>query len=636
MNNITKKYINTFFLYFLSGILCVLPLIYSLDTQQIFSVNKFTFILFFVGISGIIFSFFSKKIKISKDTLFFSISFFATIAFSTYFSETPIISFFGSDSRHFGALFLISLFLSFIFLYQYFLESKQKTLYKSINFIFTSIAISGIISAIWAISQYIGFKPIFGGVLNFDSLSLRSFAGMGQPNFLAQFLIFPFFISCYFAIQNYLKKNKFNVILHINILFLYIVSIYTTGSRAGMLGILSGMATLIIIYFSHKLKNKYPYLLQIGVSIIIAGILSLIALIFIFGDSISLYLGDRGDSIAARFYFWNDAVELIKSHFWTGTGADMMATPLAQSLSVQALEPENFSATPDRIHSILFDIFLQYGVFGFLLFIFGIWKIVKTAILNINKNFNDTISIISLSAFISISTAWIFGFAVLTDSFIAIIFISLIFQNNKNYKNNNIPNNYTFSKLHTKIIKLTLFIFSLFLLHTAYSIDISEKALFTLKNIHTLTAKEKYNASEKILNTPYFSQNLFSVYDYLTPAQKLKAEKIGDKYNFQNNSYYQVKIHSSLAKNNKKNAKIYLQKIKENAGNLFTKRIQTAYIANTYKLISKDEYILEMQNIARNLIPNYYFNSKNNNEFKFQKFWKHHNNTASILFKYLN
>ncbi len=640
--------LNKLYLYFLGTTLCILPLFYSLQTQQIFSVNKFTLILFFLGTTGLLFSssFLYKKnrVKISQNTAYFTLILSCILAVSTYFSDTPIISFFGSDSRHFGALFIVALLFTFFFTSAV-LQNKNNNKHSRENtviipFIFIPLTIAGILSSLWAILQYAGHPPIFEGILNFKSLSLRSFAGMGQPNFCAQFLVFPFFIACYFLIKSSIARNKTKIFLSIQLLFLYIIALYATGSRAGILGFLAGISVLITTYiafkYAHK-SNTSKYILQSGIGIIITGILSLFILILVYGDDISLFLGGRGDSIAARFYFWNDAIKLIQEHFWTGTGPDMMGGPLAQSLSVQALEPENFSATPDRTHSVIFDIFLQYGIFGFLFFIFGVWKIIQTALHNIHNSFKkttqeiDILSLISLASFIGILTTWIFGFAVITDSFITIIFIALIFRRS-------LSQNIKYITLKSRYITIIFSIFialsSLFFIHTAYTIHQSEKALFPLRNNAQLSTSEKYYLSEKVLKTPYLENNLLSVYSKFTPIQKQKAEKLAEKYNFHTSSYYQIKIFLLLQQNKIQKAQRYLHKLQKNAGNLFTKQIQVTRIAKSYNLISKEEFTQQMKYITNTLIPKYYFISKNQKDAKFQKFWKHHRQNVQPLMKY--
>lgn len=652
--------LNKFYLYFLGIILVTLPLFYSLDTQQIFSVNKFLLILFFVGMSGLYFGSSqiytiansSKNIKhtISLTSILFISALAVVLFISTYFSITPIISFFGSDTRHFGALFIVTLLLTFLFTSQIFTNNSTTANKIIVRFIFIPITIAGILTALWAISQYAGYPPIFGGVLNFDSLSTRSFAGMGQPNFCAQFLLFPFFITCYFLIKNFCTKNIYSVILHSNILVLYAFALYSTGSRAGILGVIAGLATVLIIYFSYYLYKKNitnqttailhsTFILNTGISFIIFGILSFCFIIFTFGESISLYLGERGDSIAARFYFWNDAIKLIKNFFWTGTGADMMNIPFAQSLSVQAFETENFHASPDRTHSIVFDVFLQYGVFGFVLFIFGIWKTIHTALSNIFASFIfnkikkiDVISIISLASFIAILTAWIFGFAVITDSFITVIFIAIIFRN----INLSIPNKqkqiiFTLNNKFIVTINSILIIFSLFVLYTAITINASEKALYSLTSQKNIPEKIKFQHIENIEKTPYFVNNLFMAYPYFSEKQKTTALNTGDFYNFNTNAYYQAKIFQSK---NIENKYVFLDKLIKNAGNSFKKQLHVLNIANREKLISPQESYETMQYIAQNLVPSYYFNSKNQSEKKWKKFWKHNTKEGNLLRRY--
>ncbi len=618
------------FLYFFSGILTLLPLFYSLETQQIFSVNKFTLLLSALGISGLLFSspFFSYK-KISKYTLFFSSTFVVIALFSTYFSLTPIISFFGNQTRHFGILFFLILFLTFLFVSTTLKNFKISARDKKIStYIFIPLTIAGILSALWAILQYMGYPPLFGDILQFESLSGRSFAGMGQPNFLAQFLLFPFFIALYFLVQLYKNQQKIQSFFILQLILLYIFALYTTGSRAGILGIVSGMSVLLTAYIA--LRQHKPKILTIGISFILISILGLFTLILFHGDAIASFLGERGNSIVARYYFWNHAIELIQEYFWTGIGADMTGNILGPHLSISALESENFSAMPDRVHTLFLDIFLQFGFFGFALFLFGIWKTIHTGLQSLKQSYNtvdsvDYISLFALSGVIGILTTWIFGFPVLTDSLIAIVFIAIIFRNSK-------PLYFSLPKIFSISIHFLLFLFSLFLLHTAYTIHQSEIAIFSFAKPHTST--ERKALSEKIIQTPYFEKNLFLFSSYFTQEHQAKILKLGERYNLQNTAYYNMKIEKAIAQYNISEAKKYMQYLEKQAGNLFTMRISAIQIAKKYTIISDTEYQTKMQYIARNLIPSYYFKSENYNDKKFQKFWKHHKKTAETLFQY--
>ncbi len=684
--------------FFLSFILLLLPVVYSLDTQQIFSVNKFIYILYFTGFLGILFSGFyflsiffknSKSSKLSlkifKNLNTFSkilfCIFFAFLAISTYFSATPIVSFFGSDARHFGMLLFLVLFLVFLFVLQifsYFANKNIKNKHKNNSqkkiqnlekfikyFIFIPIALIGLVSAVWAILQFWGKPPVFEDILNFKNMSLRSFAGMGQPNFLAQFLIFPFFVSLYPLLEK-IKENKksqknSNIFVYFSVIniIIYLFAFIATGSRAGMLGVLAGGFFLFTVFIFEKyirdfnsskistFLKKFHNLqfLHISVVFIILGILVLNLLIFFYGDIIADALAGRGESIKARFYFWNAGVSLLLDFFTTGTGFDMMRNELAQVLSVQALEPENFSAIPDRTHTFLLGFLLQMGVVPFILFIFGIYKTIYEALKNIIKSF-DFITIIALSGFIGILSAWSFGFPVLVDSFFAIIFIAIIWRNvifKKPLNEKQVGGMYR-KYLHY-IVHIFIFLFSVFLLFTASAIKKSEVSLFTLSSEisqNTISRVEKEKLYENIINTPYLENNIITAQS-LNASDSQNSEiftkkvlELGDKYHYQNSGFYRLKIEESLKQRNKHQALFFYEKLKKLAGNSFPQKTNVASVGVFYKLITPSEYQQEKQNIIKNYIPAYYFEEKNKNDKKYKKFWNYHQkekNTLNILLR---
>ncbi len=639
------------FFSFLGIILFLLPLFYSLETQQIFSVNKFFLLLFFTGITVLVFSarhlytlFHSKSnihYTISRSSFFFLSALIGVLSLSTFFSHSPLISFYGSDSRHYGVLFLLILIITF-----FSIRSHKPTTRDIVSFLFIPLTLSGIITAVWAILQYIHLPPIFGGILNFASLSARSFAGMGQPNFCAQFLLFPFFIAWYFLIHNYRTKSpnkytKWYIFFSLQLIFLYLTALYTTGSRAGMLGIITGSSVLLSTFFASKYFNTFlygKYILSGSLITLFIGIIGLFLLIVFFGESIAHFFGNRGESIAARFYFWNDALHLIPHFFWTGTGADMLSTPFAQTLSVQALEPENFSSLPDRSHSIILDILLQYGIFGFLLFIFGIWKTVHTAIKNIQHSFTsqslDLISIIALSGLIALFTSWTFGFAVITDSFIAVIFLALIFRTPQTASSEkNIISLHINRIFHILITLLSLF-FSLFLLKTAFAINASEKSLYTLTTHTNLPQKIQFQHAQNILNTPYFENNLLKAYPYFSETHQKQIITLGNKYHFENDQYYEIQLFRAIQENNINKARTLLRTLQKHAGNFFPKHLQVINIAKYYNLLSPEESSQQLHTIANTLIPAYYFDTTHQTEKKWQKFWKHHREEGNILRRY--
>ena len=75
------------------------------------------------------------------------------------------------------------------------------------------------------------------------------------------------------------------------------------------------------------------------------------------------------NSISMRFFFWENALEIIKDHFWLGTG-----TGDVQDEIKRQYEKSKFDNYPKiwRTHNQFLTVIISGGIFGFLLFM-GSW-----------------------------------------------------------------------------------------------------------------------------------------------------------------------------------------------------------------------------------------------------------------------
>ena len=628
--------------FFLSPLLFFLPLYFSLATQQIFSVNKFIYILFFAALLGFLFiiTIFIKKKKIqsyppSSFFLFSGILFISTVLLSSFFSATPIESFFGSSTRHLGSLFLLVLFFIFI-LFRGFNFSQKEWKYG----IFFPIFLSGIISCFWAISQNFEYYIIFGEILNTSALSLRSFAGMGQPNFLAQTLIIPFFLSIFYCFQFSKKNKKSQIFSGISIIFsiiLFLFAMNATGSRAGILGILTGLCILLGYILFQKYNKKQFLLYSLFLSTSIIGVLWLI--IFLWGNELSFFLGGRGQSIESRYYFWNESLPLLKSYWVLGLGGDLLQSHLSPLLSMEAFASENFSAIPDRTHTFILDFILHFGILPFSLFFIGFYYTIKKSLSNIYNQ--DILSLFLLAGICGTFSSWIFGFNILVDSFFFIIAVAYIWNiknisSSQSLKKSHNSNNSTLynSPIILYISLFCIFIFSLFLSITAYKILESEKLLFILTQEETrknLTEKEKKAYSQKILSTPFLSENIIKAIPFMPKIEQNIAFQNGEKYHYQSISWYQTILYKSARERNIGQARKYFFYTKNILGNHFPQQWGLLQNIKSLNIFSPRDISKFTKNI-QNIIPDKYIKNPDMDNPIIQKFWKHHSQIIEEIF----
>jgi len=105
-----------------------------------------------------------------------------------------------------------------------------------------------------AILQLFNIDP-FVDIDNQEFL-FRVYSTIGQPNFLGQFLIFPFFII-FFSITNFYKNKKYkSLILNSLLLLAILIIIYFTKNRATWLAMSISLFFYLILFLDIKTIYK--------------------------------------------------------------------------------------------------------------------------------------------------------------------------------------------------------------------------------------------------------------------------------------------------------------------------------------------------------------------------------------------
>ncbi len=255
----------TFFALFLTTPLAMHPY-----TSELFEFNKMWLVFIY---SLIIFALWGTKIILSRKLevrrtpfdillLLFLLSQFI----STIFSLDPHTSFWGYYSRFNGGFLSM---LSYVFLYFAFTTNvlshdKEESLKKAGRMLF-AIFISGVLVALWGLPSHFGYDPTclaFRGTLDVSCWTeafqpkIRMFSTLGQPNWLAAFLLILIPIATAYAINSIKAIKKFNLfslpvlkaIGYLAAAILFYLDLGWTLSQSGFVGFWVGNAVFVVLF----------------------------------------------------------------------------------------------------------------------------------------------------------------------------------------------------------------------------------------------------------------------------------------------------------------------------------------------------------------------------------------------------
>lgn len=450
----------------------LVPLIWLPFTSELFEFNKMILVYLLTAVvtgAWLIKSLVNKKFELTRTTLDIPILIFLIAnILSTIFSMDPHTSIFGYYGRWHGGL--LSTF-SYIILYYALVTHFDR---QQIYYYLTTLLTSGLIISIYAVLQHpnplfretLDGKTIFHGI-DYDYWAVdvenRVFGTLGQPNWLAallSMLIFPL-ISLLFIFKK--LWQQFLVLLAIAVYFLAFTFTY---SRGGLLGLLVGAATFVILFpiykktLVEKIKAKVPLLdlsqtlekLKAFLLPILALTVLVVVVNFFFGNAIEKRGGletetkqaqkeqsvSRGTQLETggtqtakiRTIVWQGAFDIFKHYPILGSGVETFG----YSYYLFRPQEHNLTVEWDYLYNKAHNEYLNYlattGSLGFLSYIFLITLFeIFAAKQLIFSNFN-TQRLLSLGLFAGFNANLalnFFGFSVVTTALLFFTFPAMFF-----------------------------------------------------------------------------------------------------------------------------------------------------------------------------------------------------------------
>ena len=361
------------------AIIFLIPLYFSypFTTYNVFELSKLVLfksliwsLLFFTGLKFIFYwrpDFLNKEKRTIYQSFFkrylaWPFIFIIGLGLSLFFSLDLAQSFFGSYDRQEGFLSYLFYFIWFLLLFiNLIATSKDKK--KKIKRLVITVVVGGFLTALYGILQILNLDFVFW--TEPSEITHRVTSTLGQPNFLASYLLLIIPLSFYLLIKARKLLSKFFYFL---VIIAQIITLFLTASRGAL-------CALIIVIFLYLINLSPKINLSISKKLLIAGVFLIIIISGAFGleyflpGRVSSVVNLRYGSTAVRMTFYKTAVSAIAQKPLFGYGLET-----GKDIFIKYYKPDwgifgDVGANTDRAHNLILDILLSAGLFGLFIFI---------------------------------------------------------------------------------------------------------------------------------------------------------------------------------------------------------------------------------------------------------------------------
>lgn len=352
---------------------------------------------------------------------------------STFFSIDPFTSVFGYPTRLNGGL--LSQFAYFVILVCALINLDKLQSFKLLALsVLTALAVS-----LWGIPSHFGYDPTCLALTNkltsdcwqaeFQP-TLRIFSTLGQPNWLASYLVLIFPLSLALLIS---RRESIPKIVYGAAAGAILLALILTNSRSGIAGLGLSLLVLFILLGKKFLKRNLKFVVTISVIGLV--------ILAIFGSSVASRFIETKTGVAAggtetgriRLIVWQGAWNIFKSSPIIGTGPETFA------FSYQKQRPEAHNKTTEwnffynKAHNEFLNYLANTGVAGILLYL-SLLYFVARSLYKISKEDDKQTSLIAKAVFAGIAGYQLtifFGFSVVASQTLMFLLIAIALTQDK-------------------------------------------------------------------------------------------------------------------------------------------------------------------------------------------------------------
>jgi len=395
----------------------------------IFSVTRF-FLYYYLAPEQAEFLIIFKKIRQAfKKYFLFAILLLAGLGVSLFFSINWQQSFFGSYERQqglishlfyflFAALMFVNLFFDRYLPDPYLVSSSALTAKIKRLIITVTLAATGV--AVYGVLQ----------IMNIDFLTWpepphltgRTLSTMGQPNFLASFLLLTIPLSFYltYVSRRFLIRFFFGLFA-----FIQIACLFFTSSRGGLLAFIAVIALFgLYLFFYSQLNKKIKVAVIFGA--LILGIAGLFIMEMITPGRIAESFDFRRGSLAARVYFFQAAADAITIKPFFGYGLENSSEVFIRYYERDWGLYGDVSANTDRAHNLLLDILVWIGFFGLILFTLWYYSVLKLGWQQIRSGQDKSLAMALILGILGYLISLLFSFAIVVGEVYFWLFFAIL------------------------------------------------------------------------------------------------------------------------------------------------------------------------------------------------------------------
>ncbi len=372
----------------------------------------------------LVLAFLKKEYRLRPNWLFiFWLGYLVVIFLSSWINGQFYFSFWGNMERSEGILLILHLFALFLILAAVFQEKKEWLAIFDL-----SVGASFLVS-LFAVGQIFHLKWVL------PAQSARISSTIGNPAFLAAYLLFNFFFSLYLFTQ---RHNKYLKAYYLGGALLNFFIILETATRGAIVGLLAAFLAVVFFYFLFGPREQKKLKLALGGVILV---FALFGLLLVHEKDAAwvkkcdflrrmAHISLTDTTVQTRLLTWHSGWEGIKEKPILGWGYGNFYMVFNRYFSPKIYRSPHSRIWFDRAHDLLIDRAITGGILGLFFYLALIFYPLTKIILSLKRGEKQKENFIFLALLIAYFVQDLFVFDVLV-SYLPLVFFLAWFSSQR-------------------------------------------------------------------------------------------------------------------------------------------------------------------------------------------------------------